>query len=239
MPKKIKESIIALKYPNITSTPGGKVSKSQYITPSLFEQHLLWLMSWRYNPLASEELMGFFFQELDIPYKSFLLIFEGGYKNIKLNAYPILKRYKIPALIFLVVNYIGDLNRWEDSKEAILSIEDITELNSNTMVSFGLQSKSHKDLTKLSDEELNDEIISSKYLLEEMLRYKVNYFNYPYNKYNINVIRKLAEAEIPLAFINKTKQITSLESFYTIPSIKLSEKDGYWSLLSKLRQVEN
>jgi peptidoglycan/xylan/chitin deacetylase (PgdA/CDA1 family) len=235
---KLKESIITLKYPNITFNPHGKVSKSNYITPKLFEEHLLWLLDWRYNPLSADEFKYFLFEGLDIPFKSFFLIFEGGYKNIKQYAYPILKRYKIPALIFLVVNHIGDYNRWESGKENILSIDDIAELNKTTMITFGLQSKSNVDLTTLNDEKLDDEIIKARYLLEEIVRYKIDFFNYPQSKTNLSIVQKLEEAEIPLAFIEKFGQITALESFHKIPSVKMSQKDNYWSFLAKIRMLE-
>jgi peptidoglycan/xylan/chitin deacetylase (PgdA/CDA1 family) len=235
---KVKESIIVLKYPNITFEPIGKASKSYYITPELFEKQLLWLMDWRYNPLSGDEFKRFLFEGLDIPFKSFFLVFEGGYKNFKKYAYPILKRYKMPALIFLVVNYIGDFNRWENGKEPILAIDEISELNKTTMITFGLQSKSHKDLTKISEVELDDEITSAKYLIEEIVRYKVEYFNYPYGKTNPAICNKLEEAGFTIAFINKFEQVTSLDSFYRIPAVKMSQKDGYLSFLTKIRLLE-
>lgn len=234
---KVKECILVLKFPNITFNPKGNKSKHNYITPATFEKHLLTLLDWRFNPLTPDEFRNFLFVEYEIPFKSFLIVFEDGYKNIREHAYPILKRYKIPALIFLVVNHIGDYNRWADSKEELLSIEDITELNKTTMINFGLQTKSNKILTKLTDEELDDEIIKSKLLLEEMIRYKVQFFNYPYNKVNSKVIEKLEKAEIPMAFYNRFAEVTSLESFHKIPAIRLSEKDGYLSLLSKIRRL--
>ena len=235
---KIKESIIVLKYPNITFNPKVGTKKKDYITPKLFEQHLLWLLDWRYNPLSPEEFKHFLFSEFDIPFKSFMICFESGYKNIKQYAYPILKRYKIPALIFLVVNHIGDFDRWDEGKEPMLSIEDITELNKTTMITFGHQTKSNRILTKCTEEELDDEIIKGKILLEEVLRYPVEFFNYPKGKYDSSITAKVQEAEIPMAFINKTSQITTLEGFEEIPSIKLSQKDNYINFWRKLNKVE-
>ncbi|MEW5819714.1 MAG: polysaccharide deacetylase family protein [Cyanobacteriota bacterium] len=235
---KIKESVIAIKYPNVTFNPKGNKSKNRYITPKLLEEHILWLLDWRYNPLTSDEFKQFLFQEVDIPFKSFIMIFEGGYKNIKQYAHPILKRYKIPALIFLVVNHIGDYNRWDNGEEQILSVEDISEMNKSTMFTFGSQSKSHKNLIKCSPEELNDEIIRANALLEEVLRYKVEYFLYPYNKYNSRVVDKLYEAQVPMAFVERTAQVTNLRSFQEIPCIRMSEKDKYLKFLSKIRKLE-
>lgn len=235
---KVKESILVLKYPNVTFSPKGHAKKSSYITPQLFEKHILWLLDWRYSPLSADEFKFFLFKELDIPFKSFLMIFEGGYKNFFQYAFPILKRYRMPGLIFLVPNYIGDYNRWADGKEQLLSIEEIIELNKTTMFSFGLQSKSHKNLIKCDEEELDDEIIKAHFVLEEILRYKVDYFLYPYNKYNSKIIDRLYEANIPMAFVDRRAQVTSLKSFQEIPYIKMSQNDSYLQFLLKIRSVE-
>ena len=180
----------------------------------------------------------FLFENGQLPAKSVLFIFECGYKNIKEYAYPILTRYRIPALIFLVVNHIGDVNRWGNEKEHILTIDDISELNKSLLVTFGLQSKSNNDLTSVDDEQLTDEIIKSKAILEEIIRYNVDYFNYPQGKYNINVVDKLREADIPMAFIDEKDKVTKLRDYLLIPSIKLSQADSYWKLLAKLRLIE-
>jgi peptidoglycan/xylan/chitin deacetylase (PgdA/CDA1 family) len=236
--KKIKESILALRIPNITYNTKGNLSKRNYITPTMFEKYIMWLFDWKYNPLTPQELQDFLFSDLSIPHKSYLLMFEGGYKSIYKYAYPVLKRYRIPSLVFLVTNCIGDYNRWENSEDPILSIEEINELNKTTMFTFGLQSKTGRPLTKVSDSVLEDEIIKSSAILEEILRYKAKYFLYPNDKYDSKVIEKLLDAEIPLAFINKHSQVTGLNSFHKIPSIKLTENDGYLGLLRKIRKVE-
>lgn len=235
---KIKESIITVKYPNILPNTSRDHHKNDYITQELFEKHILWLLEWRYNPISAIEFKDFLFNGTQIPAKSVLFMFENGYKNILDCALPILKRYRIPALIFLVVNCIGDFNRWENSKEPILSIDDIITLNNSSLVIFGSQSKTNIDLTKLNDEDLTDEIIKSKAILEEIIRYKVFFFNYPHNKYNANVLEKLDAAQIPMAFVNEIEKVTNLKDFLLIPSLKLSQLDGYWSLLTKLRMLE-
>lgn len=236
--KTIKESVLVLKYPIVTPTPDKKLSKRQYITPELLEKHILWLLGWKYNPLSGDEFIKFLFAGEEIPYKSYMLIFEDGYKNTIEYAYPILKRYRIPALIFLVVNFIGDVNRWDNSKYPILSIEDIAQLNKTDMISFGLQSKTNRDLTNLSDDELYDEIIRSKLLLEEIVSYRVQFFNYPKDKFNYKIKNYLSYAGIPIAFINKPGQVTSLQDFHSIPTIKLSQADNWLRLFGKIRKLE-
>lgn len=236
--KTVKESVLVLKYPRVTSKPEKGLSKKLFITPELFEKHLLWLLGWKYNPLSAEEFKKFLFCGEEIPYKSYLIVLEDGYKDFITYAHPILKRYRIPALIFLVVNSIGDYNRWDNSKYEILSIEDISTLNKTTMITFGLQSKTNKDLTKIPEEELHDEIVRSKLLLEEIVNYKVEFFNYPKGKTNSKVKAVIDQAGIPVAFINKAGQVTTLEDFFSIPSIKLSQRDNWLSFLRKIRKLE-
>ena len=50
-----------------------------------------------------------------------VITFDDGYKDNYLYAYPILKKYKIPATIFLISNYIGkDKLFWWDKIEYII-----------------------------------------------------------------------------------------------------------------------
>lgn len=234
----VKESILVFKYPNITAESKGKTSKRKYITPKLFEDQILWMLDWKYSPVTADEFKSFLFEGAHLQKKSYLILLEGGYKNIKTQAYNILKRYRIPVLIFLSPNYIGDKNRWEDSQEEMLSVDDISELNKTRMVTFGLHSKSYKDLTRCSDEELFDEIVRGKTLLEEIINYKVDFLSYPYGRANDNVKNKVEEAGIKMAFINRNAQISDLEEFMAIPSIRISQYDGWLGLIYKLRKLE-
>lgn len=235
---KSKKNIVILKYPDVVETPPKRTRKSAYITQELFERHLLWLLDWGYSPTSPDELKQFVHEQIRLPAKSFMLLFEDGHKSFKNLVYPVLKRYKIPALAFLVVNHIGDYQRWDDSMKEMLTIDDIAELNKTSMITFGSQTKSHRDLTKLSEEELEDEIIRANYILEEILGYPVEYFNYPYDKYNDNVLMTLMRANISIAFINKKAQILDCEGLHKLPSVKVNQKHGYFNFIRLLRSLE-
>lgn len=42
-----------------------------------------------------------------IPPKAALLTFDDGYKDIYTNAYPILKKHQVPAVVFLITDHVG------------------------------------------------------------------------------------------------------------------------------------
>jgi len=58
------------------------------------------------------------FDEIDHKVKKQIIItFDDGYKDIYINALPILKKYNFKATCFFVTNLIGQENNWDIKKK--------------------------------------------------------------------------------------------------------------------------
>jgi len=90
---------------------------------NIFEKQIKWL-SKNFNIIKLSELIQILQAGKinDKKYqKAVAITFDDGYKDNYLYAYPILKKYKIPATIFLISNYIGkDKLFWWDKIEYII-----------------------------------------------------------------------------------------------------------------------
>jgi len=100
-----------------------------------------------------------------------IVTFDDGYKDIILDVLPILKKYNIKAICFIVTNYIGKYNVWDSNKanykkKELLNCSDIFEWINNGML-IGSHTHNHFDLTKLNNDELKKEILTSKNILED------------------------------------------------------------------------
>ncbi|MFC1966413.1 polysaccharide deacetylase family protein [Chloroflexota bacterium] len=75
-------------------------------TPEVFEKQIRYLRE-KYNIISFEDFMQYIQKGKELPKNSVIITFDDGYKDNYANAYPILKRYSIPATIFLATGYIG------------------------------------------------------------------------------------------------------------------------------------
>ncbi len=84
------------------------------ITVADFENHLKYLTN-QYTILSLDELVGRIYEKKSLPKKAAVITFDDGYKDNYIYAYPILKRYSVPATVFLIAGHIdsGELFWWD------------------------------------------------------------------------------------------------------------------------------
>lgn len=130
---------------------------------------------------------------------SICLTFDDAYYDFYFYVFPLLKKYRLKALLAVPAAYILENTDLSPSQRLSLKHHEIyknyetfapfcTYVELREMVQSGLvelasHSMNHVNLT---DEgiDLNEEIFGSKVLLEEKLGYRVDSFVLPYGKYN-------------------------------------------------------
>jgi len=131
-----------------------------------------------------------------------IVTFDDGERSIYEYAFPVLKKFGIKAIIFLIVDYIGKKNLWDISltgkRTEHLSWDEITDMR-NSGIQFGSHGMTHRNLTTLSILELEYELIESKRILEGMLG-PINAISYPFNRVSELVVKKAREAGYEYGF---------------------------------------
>lgn len=144
--------------------------------------------------------------------------FDDGFKDNYTDAFPILKKYRIPATVFVAADYIG--------KDFGLSTDDIMEMHKGD-ITFGAHTISHPVLSGLGRKEAFLEINGSKAVLEEILKSTVSYFAYPYGKrgrdFNDESINIVRECGFKAAFATDNGFITSKSSLYALNRIGMRD----------------
>ena len=126
--------------------------------------------------------------------------FDDGYKSLTNDALEILKKQGFTATVFVCTGLIGKVNSW-NNKDAILREHlDINDIN--LLIKEGWEVASHgvyhKNLLKLSDVEIEYELLESKKALNQIVGYCDTYA-YPYGAYN-KFIRRCVEKYYKYAF---------------------------------------
>ena len=125
--------------------------------------------------------------------KKFIITFDDGYENIHTNAFPILKKLDFKATCFIISGKINQYNDWDKDKKnfkklQLMNYDQIKELSSNGF-EIGSHTKDHVNLTSLSTNEKNEQIISSKNFIKDQFNIDVKTFAYPFGSYDDESIR--------------------------------------------------
>ena len=182
------------------------------------------------------------FNEIDQSAKKQIIItFDDGYKDILVNALPILKKYDFKATCFFVTNLIGQDNSWDInkknfSKKEIMNINDINNWISSGM-HVGSHSHNHLDLTKISEKSLLKELEFSKKILEDKFNTINDIFCYPYGKVNQNVYALTKKIYNKAVTTNRSRYDLKKHNSHLIPRIDMGKNFSSLKLYLKLETI--
>jgi len=134
-----KCEIAILLYHRVSPEKDGWSHES--LSPESFEIQMEYL-SRNYKILSLDGLVDFVKSRKPPQEKAVVITFDDGYEDNYLYAYPILRKYHIPATIFLVTGHIdtGDLFWW-DKVGYIIQHATINELNLGVLGDYSLKSE--------------------------------------------------------------------------------------------------
>lgn len=128
----------------------------------------------------SEAFKTFASSTTSTPYdKTLVLTFDDGYRDFYTNAYPILKKYNVPAGLYVVDQDIGKRNN--------VTWKMIKQLHSEGLVEIGVHTMNHLRLAELKPEQAYYQMAKSKELLEVSLQAKIDTVVYPFGGFNDSV----------------------------------------------------
>ena len=191
--KEEKDYIIpVLLYHNLDDnyTVGNHITN---ISPSLFEEHMLGLLERGYNPIFVSDYYEYINDGKELPENPIMVTFDDGYLSNYEYAYPILKKLNIPATIFVVTSTVGEEVSGGKVNTPHFTWEQAKEMQDSGIIDIQSHSYSHKNMSKISDDELFDELTLSKDILVEKLSKDVLIFAYPYGGYNDKTLEKVIE----------------------------------------------
>lgn len=89
-----------------------------------FEIHLSYLKK-NYSVISVDQLLEWYKSNIKLPKKPMLITFDDGDLSVYQNALPLLKKYKIPAILFVITDLINSQKAfWWDEFEYYLGREE-------------------------------------------------------------------------------------------------------------------
>jgi peptidoglycan/xylan/chitin deacetylase (PgdA/CDA1 family) len=108
------------------------------LSPRSFKKQMEYFYR-NYEILPLDRLVQYIKQGKPLPEKAVVITFDDGYKDNYLYAYPILKKYHIPATIFLTTGHIGSRKLfWFDKVSYVIQLTTLNQLKSDELGSYPL-----------------------------------------------------------------------------------------------------
>lgn len=217
-----KNKAVILMYHSI-----GYNKKYFTVTPDNFDLQMSILKN-NFNVISLVELNHRLKNKIPFPNKTVVITFDDGYVDNLSIAYPILKKYNLPATIFLATGFLGKkmVNTEDIDNLFIMSEEQILNLQKNdTLIDFQPHSVSHRKMDKLDMVESGLEMKKSKECVEKILGKKCSFFAFPFGKYNENILN-IAKKEFLLSLSTKKGVVTFGGSNYVLPRNSVDSEVG-------------
>jgi peptidoglycan/xylan/chitin deacetylase (PgdA/CDA1 family) len=206
------------------------------VSPAVFERQL--------RLLARRGLRGSSSAEILAGGRGLIHVtFDDAYRSVE-HAVPVLERLRVPATVFVcssladtgapldVPELRDDLARYRPEL-ATMRWERLREL-AERGVEIGAHSVTHPHLTRLSDAELNHELVFSRQRIEDELGRPCRLLAYPYGEYDGRVAAAARTAGYDAAF---TLLTPPWPSRYAVPRVGVYRKDGLTRLTLKTSPV--
>lgn len=178
--KTFRVPILMYHYVEYVKDPEDTIRKSLNLEPHVFDLEIKTLKEAGYNFITLAELSEALDDKRILPEKSVVLTFDDGYRDFYTDVFPVLKKYQVKAVAFVIPNFIDrpdNLTAWM-----------LSEIIKSGLVEIGAHTMNHSYLSGLPLEKVQYEVKQSKKYLEKNFDISVTTFAYPYGAFNNTVI---------------------------------------------------
>lgn len=156
------------------------IRKSLNIIPAVFDTEVKTLKDKGYTFLTPKDLADILDDKNNLPERSVILSFDDGYRDFYTDVFPILKKYNVRAIAYIVPNFLNKPNN--------MDLWQLKEIAQSGLVEIGAHTMNHAYLVGLPKARVEYEVIQSKKYLEKQLGVQVVSFAYPYGAFDSQVI---------------------------------------------------
>ena len=149
--------------------------------------------------------------------KKILITVDDAFLSFYENAWPLLKKNKIPFILFVSTEPVG--------KNGYMNWQQIKEVEKENFAYIGNHSHTHDYLVDLNKKEFLEDIKKANKIFIKELGYNPKYFSYPFGEYN-NFIKDYISKNFDYAFGQHSGVIDINKSKYELPRFPINEKYG-------------
>lgn len=208
----------------------SRIRELNTVTPEAFEKQMAYLSRHGYKVLSMDDYISVKKSGGKFSRNTIVITFDDGYEDNYTYAFPILKKYHLPATIFVISDYVG--------QEPFVNWNQIKEMMDEKII-IGSHTRHHRYLPNVMDEELENQIAGSKKFLEKRLGKTVNYIAYPTGGFT-DEVKSMAKAAGYLAgFTTNRGQDKTAQDLFELKRIRMNNKDNSTTLFAKFSGYYN
>ena len=151
-------------------------------------------------------------------HRKVLLTIDDGFLSFYNNAWPLLKKEKIPFILFVSTREVGSFN--------YMTWEQIQEISKEDFVEIGNHSHTHEYLVDENNETIKADIQKSIDIFIKKLGKNSEFFSYPFGEYSVNFKNIIKNFGFKYAFGQHSGVIDETKNFYELPRFPINEKYG-------------
>jgi peptidoglycan/xylan/chitin deacetylase (PgdA/CDA1 family) len=192
------------------------------VSGAAFERQMAFLAAHRYRVLSLEELASTLEENRPAARKTAVITFDDGYEETYRIAWPLLRRFGFPAIVFVTPSEVGlpGFATWE---QLIEMARDGMTIGSHTM--------HHAYLPHVPSDLLVEEVVESKRVVEVRVGRPVQFISYPIGGFTPQAVRLVQQAGYRAACTtNRAFRAFPLDRF-ALRRIKMTQRDTNPALL--------
>lgn len=201
--------------------PAASARNRLAITADTFDKQMHFLKSRHYNVITLEELVGLIKNKKQVPAKTICISTDDGYRDNYTYAFPILKKYNLPATMFIIIDEVG---RPQGDR---LSWDEIKIMQDSGLITFGSHTLGPEPLINFKSEaQIKRQIFDSKKILEEKLGSKVELFSYPEGLFDSRIKQLVIDAGYSGAVATNPGKDYADDDVFLLKRLRISENSS-------------
>ena len=188
---------------------------STNIDMEIFKKHLNLIKKNNYNFYNPQEF-NLYFNKPKLN-KKILITIDDAFSSFYENAWPLLKKNKVPFILFVSTEPVG--------KHGYMTWDQLREIEKENFVFLGNHSHSHEYLVNYNFKKFKEDIDKSIKIFEEKIGYNPIFFSYPFGEYSLEQ-KKYISKKFKYAFGQHSGVIDTNKDKYELPRFPINEKYG-------------
>jgi peptidoglycan/xylan/chitin deacetylase (PgdA/CDA1 family) len=149
--------------------------------------------------------------------KKILITIDDGFKSFYNEAWPYLKKNKIPFILFVSTEPVG--------KKGYMTWDEIKEINDSDIGYIGHHSHTHEYLIDMTEKEFINDIETATEIFKNKLGYVPSIFSYPFGEYSL-FMKNYISKNFEIAFGQHSGIIDNNKDKFELPRFPINEKYG-------------
>lgn len=222
---------------------GGDKSSTLHVTPGNFSRQMKFLRDNGYSVISLDDLVDGIKSGKQFVPKTVAITFDDGFEDNYLYAFPVLAKYDMPVIIFLITGYAGE-------REGYVSWDQVRLMMDND-IDFGGHTRNNVYLPALQDtRRLWEEVKGCREDIKDHTGKEAEYFCYPTGGFNEKVKTAVKNAGYKGACTTNRGFDRRNRDVYELNRVKVTNSDttrpfhfraklsGYYNVFRGLRSGE-